>query len=153
MLPVEIVSMTSEHLNDVTRIEEASFTLPWSRDSFQNEIATNRQATYFVAVLPGTSRVLGYAGMWVVLSEAHITTLAVDPAFRRQQIGSILLSSLMHEAFFKGARRMFLEVRDSNACAKKMYEKFSFTIAGRRKQYYCDEDALVMSRRLSQGAC
>ncbi len=145
-MPVEIAFMAPEHLDDVSRIEQASFALPWSRDSFFNEITDNMHAAYIVALLPGPSRVVGYAGMWMVINQAHITTLAVDPAHRRKNIGSLLLGRLMREAFLKGARLMFLEVRDSNVDAKRLYEKFSFKICGRRKQYYCDEDALVMSR-------
>ncbi len=148
MLPVEIVFMAPEHLDHVIRIEQVSFTLPWSRESFLGEIQANDHATYVVALRPGSSQVLGYAGMWLVLNEAHITTLAVDPQHRRKNIASLLLGRLMREAFLKGGRIMFLEVRDSNTDARKLYEKFRFKIRGRRKQYYSDEDALVMSRPL-----
>ncbi len=148
MFPVEIEIMTLEHLADVVRIEQASFSSPWSQDSFLNEITSNLHAAYFVARPAGQAAVVGYAGMWLVLNEAHITTLAVDPVCRRQQIGSLLLDRLMREAFLQGARFIFLEVRDSNTCAQGMYEKFSFTVRGRRKRYYRDEDALVMSRAI-----
>ncbi len=146
MFSIEIDAMTPEHLPDVVRIEQASFSAPWSRDSFLNELTSNLHAAYCVARPAGQSAVVGYAGMWVVFNEAHITTLAVDPVWRRQQIGSMLLDRLMRKAFLQGARFIFLEVRDSNTCAQGMYEKFSFTVRGRRKRYYRDEDALVMSR-------
>ncbi len=148
MFPVEITFMALEHLPDVVRIEQASFSSPWSRDSFLNEITGNPHAAYFIARPVGQSAVVGYAGIWMVLHGAHITTLAVDPVYRRQQIGSMLLDRLMREAFLQGARSIFLEVRNSNTCAQGMYEKFCFTVRGRRARYYCDEDALVMSRTI-----
>ncbi len=138
--------MAPEHLNDVFRIEQASFALPWSRESFLSEITDNIYATYVVAMMPGNQEVVGYAGMWVIFTEAHITTLAVDSSHRRKYIGSLLLSRLLREAFLRGARFMILEVRNSNSHAKKLYEKYCFQVQGIKKQYYHDEDAVVMSR-------
>jgi ribosomal-protein-alanine N-acetyltransferase len=91
-------------------------------------------------------RIVGYGGMWVVMDEAHITTLAVDPPFRRRKIAQRLLMALLEEAVILGAVRATLEVRETNLAAQNLYHKFGFRVTGVRKAYYTDngENALVM---------
>ena len=84
--------------------------------------------------------------MWVILDEAHITTIAVEPAFRGQHIGERLLVGLIDAGVERGARWMTLEVRKSNLAAQALYRKYGFREIGTRKGYYSDnrEDAIVM---------
>src|SRR5690606_485299 len=102
----------------------------------------NGFASYYVALY--NKEVVGYAGIWVVLEEAHITTLAVSPKWQGKGIGKALLQHLINEADSKGAVRMTLEVRVSNLKAQELYKKFGFVVCGRRPKYYRDEDALIM---------
>ncbi len=91
--------------------------------------------------------ILAYSGFWIMLDEAHLTTIAVREAYRRQGIGEFLLISVIDSAIQLGARMVTLEVRLSNRTAQILYEKYHFKPAGFRRRYYSDngEDALVMS--------
>src|SRR5581483_7393158 len=88
----------------------------------------------------------GYGGLMMTLSDGHVTTIAVDPAWHRHKIGTRLLLGLVQEAIARGATALTLEVRLSNHGAQALYRKFGFTPVGVRKGYYVDtnEDALVM---------
>lgn len=90
--------------------------------------------------------VVGYAGMWIVLDEAHVTNVAVAPEHRGRDIGDRLLSELERRARLRGCLRMTLEVRPSNAVAIALYRKHGFVARGRRPGYYSDthEDAIIM---------
>jgi len=136
--------MTLEHLEAVAAIEKASFKEPWSIHSFRAEIETNRLAIYLVACLD--HRVTGYIGAWVVINEVHITTLAVHPEQRRQGVASNLIGALMEMTGPRGAGCLTLEVRPSNSAAINFYKKCGFQVLGCRKNYYVDEDALIMSK-------
>jgi ribosomal-protein-alanine N-acetyltransferase len=92
--------------------------------------------------------VMGYAGMWILAgSDAHITTIAVHPLYRGRGIGELLLIRCIDQALESHAERMTLEVRVSNSVAKRLYEKYRFSIQGRRPRYYSDngEDAEIMT--------
>jgi len=108
------------------------------------EISQNRYAHYIVARVKDDGRVIGYGGLWVLFDEGHITTLAVHPLHRKAGTGSFLLEHMLRKARANGATQVFLEVRDSNLAARRLYEKFKFKVIGRRKNYYLNEDALVM---------
>ncbi len=144
MSDYSIRPITSADIDAVWNIEKMYFTLPWSRLSLALEVERNKCARYFVAESEGT--ILGYAGMWLVLDEAHITNIAVHPLARRRGIGEALLRALMAEAYRLGIERITLEVRDSNTAAQSLYEKLGFVRVGRRKGYYSDnnEDAIIM---------
>jgi len=131
--------MKVQDLDQVLLIENSSFTHPWFRQSFESELRRNRLAIYRVARLDG--QVVGYGGIWVILDEAHLTTLAVDQFYRRQGIASALLQEFMESACREGANKMTLEVRPSNLAARHLYERFGFVVKGVRKKYYLDEDA------------
>ena len=139
---VLIGAMKLQDVDAVHAIESRSFPLPWSKATFQSEITDNRFAHYLVA--RNRQGAVGYGGMWVILDEAHITTLAVVPEYRKQGLGSRLLRFLMDLALHLGAVKMSLEVRTSNAEAIRLYEKNGFVKRGLRKQYYQDEDAYIM---------
>jgi len=140
--------MKKIHLDGVIEIEGQSFPTPWSRAAFGHEIAGNDFAYYIVAISGNT--VAGYAGMWVIPDEGHITTLAVHPSFRRAGIGSCLLKELINEAERRGCVKMTLEVRPSNFSALRLYEKTGFISHGLRPGYYTDtkEDAVIMWKEL-----
>lgn len=142
---VLIEPMAEKDLPAVAAIEKASFRDPWSEQSFQTELQYNRLATYLVA--RSGERVVAYIGAWLVLDEVHITTLAVDEAYRRRGIAALLLDNLTATALGRGARCMTLEVRPSNRAARSFYEKCGFRVYGQRKHYYPDEDALIMTRK------
>jgi len=91
--------------------------------------------------------VVGYIGFWYVVDEAHISTLAVHPAYRGRGIGAQLLAAMLREAAGLGARLATLEVRVGNLAAQRLYLKFGFEEVGRRPAYYRDnaEDALLMT--------
>src|SRR4030067_1077949 len=117
---------------------------PRPADAYTHELKENRLATYIVARVD--DRLVGYAGMWVILDEAHITTIAVEGASRGQRIGERLLVGLIEAAMERGARWMTLEVRRSNVAAQTLYRKYGFREIGTRKAYYSDnrEDGVVM---------
>jgi [ribosomal protein S18]-alanine N-acetyltransferase len=139
---ITIGPMRLEDVEAVHHIEELSFSQPWSRATFESEVRDNRFAHYLVA--RNHRGPLGYGGMWVILDEAHVTTLAVLPRYRRRGLGGRLLRFLMDLALHLGATRMTLEVRISNQEAMDLYKKFGFVQRGMRKQYYQDEDAYIM---------
>jgi ribosomal-protein-alanine N-acetyltransferase len=141
---VSIAPMRPEDLERVLEIEQVSFPTPWPRDAYSHELRENRLACYVVARV--MHKIVGYAGMWVILDEAHVTTIAVEPDSRRRRIGERLLIALMEETMKRGARWVTLEVRKSNAVAQALYRKYGFKEIGVRKAYYSDnrEDAIVM---------
>lgn len=91
--------------------------------------------------------IIGFAGLWLMVDEAHITTIAVHPAHRGLHVGELLLNSLVGIAYEIGARRVTLEVRVSNTTAQNLYRKYGFEVAGLRRRYYSDndEDAYIMT--------
>lgn len=140
--------MIAEYLDQVLAIERVSFPSPWERSDFLNEIYNNDYAYYYVCLVNG--RVCGYAGLWLILDEVHITSIAVHPDWRRLGVGKTILHFLLQEASRLGADRVTLEVRVSNVAAQKLYERAGFTKAGLRKGYYNDtrEDAIIMWKHL-----
>jgi ribosomal-protein-alanine N-acetyltransferase len=142
--------MQPEDLDSVLAVERLSFPSVWSRESYLRELR-NRNSYYIVARLEG--EIIGHAGMWVVLDEAHISTLAVHPARRRRKLGRFLLAHLIQIAEQKGAAHITLEVREGNLPALRLYEQFGFQSRGRLPHYYGDtgENALVMCKTLASG--
>ncbi len=140
--------MEPKHLPQVLEIEKQSFPTPWSKKAFLGELRHNRFAHYYVCLLG--DRIVGYAGMWVILDEAHITNIAIHPKFRGKNYGKRLLLFLMQQTLFYGAEKITLEVRPSNIPAQRLYESLGFTEAGIRKRYYTDnnEDAIIMWKNL-----
>jgi ribosomal-protein-alanine N-acetyltransferase len=141
---LSIRPMATSDIAPVTRIERASFSTVWPSDAFYNELSTNKLAHYFVGSVDG--RVVGYGGIWVILEDSHVTTLAVDPAFRGRGFGEVLLLALIDEAIAREAAWMTLEVRESNSVAQRLYRKYGFTTVTMRSGYYSDdnESALIM---------
>jgi [ribosomal protein S18]-alanine N-acetyltransferase len=140
-----IEPMRLDDLPAVHAIEQASFTAPWPPHAYRSELESNRLAHYLVARAGDT--VAAYGGMWLMVDEAHITTFAVHPAWRRQRIGERLLLAFLDIADGLGAHEVTLEVRLSNLAARRLYEKYGFRPVGLRPRYYSDdhEDALIMT--------
>lgn len=136
--------MLPEHLDQVLGIEIISFPTPWSHRAFKFEITENDYAFYIVAQVNG--RVVGYAGMWTVLDEAHITNVAVHPDYRGSGFGRALMVELLGRAAVLGAVKLTLEVRVSNNVARRLYKSLGFVEMGFRRKYYSDndEDAIIM---------
>lgn len=128
----------------VSRIEKASFATVWPSDAFYNELNTNKVAHYFVGRIGDC--VVAYGGIWVILEDSHITTIAVDPSYRGRRLGEVMLLHLIDEAIERGAAWLTLEVRESNVVAQQLYRKYGFTTVTMRRGYYSDdnESALVM---------
>lgn len=136
--------MTLEDVDAVYAIEQATFSTPWSRQSFVDEMTTNKCARYVVAEEDG--QVIAYAGAWLVFEEGHITNIAVKAEARGRGVGSAVTRALMQYAANMGVQYLTLEVRKSNLAAQKMYKSLGFLELGVRKRYYEDngEDAYLM---------
>jgi ribosomal-protein-alanine N-acetyltransferase len=142
---VVVDAMRLEDVPAVHEIERLSFRTPWPAHAFEQELRGNRLARYLAARAGDT--VVGFAGVWLMVDDAHVTTFSVHPDWRRLGIGRQLLLNLAELSGTIGARRMTLEVRPSNLAAQALYRAFGFEIAGRRPHYYTDdgEDALIMT--------
>ena len=95
---------------------------------------------------PDLASIIGFAGLWLMVDEAHVTTIAMHPNHRRRGLGEFMLASLIDISYSIGAKWVTLEVRVSNYPAQKLYQKYGFREAGLRHRYYSDnqEDALIM---------
>lgn len=139
-----IKPMQKEDIDFVLDIEKNAFgEHHWSKSSFFDELSNNL-ANYFCIL--SNNNIIGYAGFWHIIDEAHITTIAIKKDFRRQKFGEFLLSHIIEECLKKDIKYITLEVRVSNIPAIKLYEKYGFKSLGTRKNYYQDnnEDALIM---------
>ena len=143
-LEVHIVSMRRRHLRSVLRIEQQVYPKPWSHSLFVSELALRSTRAYVVAKVGRD--IVGYAGLMMSLSDGHVTTIAVDPAWHRHKIATRLMLVLAGEAIRRGATGLTLEVRVGNHGAQALYRQFGFHPAGIRRNYYVEtnEDALVM---------
>jgi ribosomal-protein-alanine N-acetyltransferase len=139
---LSIEPMREEHIADIHAIEVQAYVCPWSEASFRAEL-TNHMSHYIV--LKRGPVLVGYAGEWLVIDEAHITTVAVEPQHRGKKYGELLVGNLLTYAANEGMERATLEVRESNVVAQRLYEKYGFETVAVRKCYYPDrENACVM---------
>ncbi|HXF51131.1 MAG TPA: ribosomal protein S18-alanine N-acetyltransferase [Dehalococcoidia bacterium] len=161
--------MTYDDIPQVMAIERASFASSWPQTAYEKELE-NRLARYLVAVRldgaepgprgvrrrlgrllarrpAGTGDIVGFVGVWLMVDEAHIVTLAVRPDARRQGVGQLLVLGALELAYAHDMSRVTLEVRASNDAARALYERCGFRRIGVRPRYYTDnqEDAVVMS--------
>ena len=146
MTDVTIRQATAGDVDDIYEIETLCFPDPWSRDALLYELKRNPRAFYIVAEMEG--QVVGYAGLWWIEDEGHITNVAVRPDCRDRRIGTGIIDVMLDFTCQEGIRHHTLEVRRSTAIAIRLYEKFGFQIEGVRKGYYVNnkEDALIMWR-------
>src|SRR5437763_8060992 len=119
-LEVHIVPMRRRHLRSVVRIEAQVYPRPWSHSLFVSELALRSTRAYFVAKVGRD--VVGYAGLMMSMNDGHVTTIAVDPAWHRHQIGTRLLLALAREAIDRDAAALTLEVRLSDHGAQDLYK-------------------------------
>ena len=142
---IKIRKMHIKDIEQIMKIESVSYgEFFWPYEAFVTEIQSDL-AQYFVAV-NDSGNVIGYAGYWLICDEAHITTIAVHPDYRRQGLGERLLQKMIDTGYEKSAKWFTLEVRASNLAAQNMYFKYNFKSLGLRKKYYQDndEDAMIM---------
>ena len=117
--PVFLSRLRLEDIEHVSRLERRCYTLPWSSSAYVTEVGNPN--AYYITAKDGEGRLIGYAGMWVIMDEIHITTIAVDPERRGQKIGERLLLDILEEGISRGATRSTLEVRERNSVAHTLY--------------------------------
>jgi ribosomal-protein-alanine N-acetyltransferase len=166
-LPYIVEPMRLRDIKEVMEIEHVSFPSPWSARAYRYELLENDLSHYFVvrqrqteepelSLLDRVRRslgvgmrppILGHSGFWLMVSEAHISTIAVQPNWRRRGLGELLLVAMLDRATELEANIATLEVRVSNVTAQNLYRKYGFRQVGLRRRYYRDsnEDALIMS--------
>ena len=145
MNSITIRPMEQRDIDKIEAIESETYgEHHWSRDSFYSELSNNL-ARYFCA-FDKNNNLLGYAGCWIIIDEAHITNIAVSPEFRKKKVGESLLVKIIETCYNEMVKYLTLEVRVSNIAAINLYEKYSFKSLGTRKGYYQNnnEDALIM---------
>ena len=140
---IEIRPMARPDVPSVHDIERVCFRSPWSKMALFGELR-NDVARYLVVVRDG--KIIGYAGMWVLFDEAHVTNVAILPEHRRKGYAKRLMLAMMECAFRLDASMMTLEVRAGNLGAQSLYQGLDFQQNGLRPRYYSDtgEDALLM---------
>ena len=143
---LQTVPLAADHLDEVVLLEQRVATPGWSRAVFERELATSDVRCYLAALVlvPAGPVVAGFGGVQVLVDEAHVTTLTVEPTRRRQGIASRLLLGLLRGARQRGATAATLEVRVGNRAAQRLYAGFGFRPVGIRPRYYDGADALVM---------
>ena len=140
---VALRDLAPEDLPQVLAIEQSSFSTPWRRNTFEG-LLRRVDADLIGATADGT--LVGYAITWTILDQAELGNVAVTPEARRRGVGRMLVEAALRRVRRRGARECFLEVRESNLVARRLYEELGFTAIGRRRRYYASpvEDALVM---------
>jgi ribosomal-protein-alanine N-acetyltransferase len=134
-----------DHLEDIVKLEAASFSNPWSREMLARELRNQDVARVYV--LRNRHReLLAFCASWFIADELHINTLAVRADMRRRGLATRLLRHVLAEATAAGVNRATLEVRRSNVPALKLYERLGFQIQATRPNYYSNpvEDGLIL---------
>jgi [ribosomal protein S18]-alanine N-acetyltransferase len=147
---LKIRLMCVDDLDRVQQIDQLSFSLPWPESAYRYELLENPCSLLWVAEIEGENSnqlVVGCVVVWLIMDEAHIATVVVDPIYRQNGIASHLMAEMLKEVIQKGARLATLEVREHNLAAQRLYKRFRFEVVGRRPRYYHDnfEDALIMT--------
>ena len=145
---------TVQHLDAIMRVEESSFSAPWTRRMFEVELTDNPFARFLTAHIENAAQpphsFVGYVCFWIVFEELRMMNLAVAPHVRHRGIGRWLLQQALTMGREQGARRALLEVRVSNQPAVALYEHVGFSRSGARTKYYTNpiEDAVLMELEL-----
>lgn len=136
--------MLVEDLDQVMKIEESLFAVPWTREGYFTFLT--RENSMFL-VVEEKGEILGYCGLLMVLDEGNVTNVAVRGDRQREGIGNFLMESLIRLSREQGIRMIHLEVRAGNETAIRLYERLGFVRDGLRKAYYTDpvEDAILMT--------
>ena len=144
--PYNLRPMQVADIPQVMVIESEAFSLPWPARVYHAELTRNTPSyCYVLEMVEG--ELLGYGCFWLIVDEAHISTLAVAQEWRGRGLGELLLLALIYEAIANSAMLVTLEVRLSNRAAQDLYARYGLQVVGRRKRYYADnqENALVMT--------
>jgi ribosomal-protein-alanine N-acetyltransferase len=138
-----LIQLTDAYINEMMEIEHLSFTAPWSKASYLHDLNENPLAYYSGCLYNG--HLIGYAGVWQIMDEGHISNVAVHPDFRGRRVGELLLRHIFCFCLQHEINRVTLEVRKSNLSAQKLYERLGFRCVGARPKYYADnqEDAYI----------
>jgi [ribosomal protein S18]-alanine N-acetyltransferase len=147
-------TLSEQDLDEIVAIEEASFSNPWTRQMYLRELQNPDVSFLYVLRVPvagdgpAIRRIVGFCSFWLVLDEIHINNLAVRGEYHGQRMGTALLEHVLQAGASRGAERATLEVRRSNAPARRLYERLGFTVAATRPNYYVSppEDALILWR-------
>ena len=144
----QLIPLAHEHLGQAAEIERLCFSDPWSEKMLAEHLANPCSLT--LAAVGDTGRLLGYVGLLAVVDEGYITNVAVRPDCRRQGVASSLFQALEAQGRARGLAFLTLEVRQSNAPARALYEKLGYVQAGLRRNYYENprEDAVIMTKTL-----
>ncbi len=142
---ISIVKAKKEHLPALEALENACFTLPWSRKMLESQVFSEKNV--FLVAEDSEGLLLGYGGFLWVLDEGYVANIATNPDFRRRGVADALLTALKEKAVELSLSFLTLEVRESNKAAISLYEKHGFFPVGLRKNYYEKprEDALLMT--------
>lgn len=138
---MDLVIFSEDFLNDILKIEHESFTNPWNREMF---LGSAQNKTVIFKILIKNKIVVGYYIISTIADETEIITIAVCPKFRRQNCGRFMLTDIVKETLLKKSKFIFLEARKSNMPALNLYKAFGFKEIGLRKNYYIDEDAIIL---------
>ncbi len=145
--------MEIEDLDDVVSIENASFSKPWSRNMFLQELELKMSRNLVAKITEkSNTHIAGYITYWIVADEIHLQKIATGHDYRRSGISSRLMKEMIGKSVDNGCNRCTLEVGALNKNAIKLYKKFGFTVQGVRPLYYAerDEDALIMGADLKK---
>lgn len=145
---MKIIDAPVTLLDEIAEMEVRAFAVPWSKQVFAAAFAS--ESITVLAAMEGDI-LLGYACLMVIAPEGELMNIAVDGTYRNRGIGTALMEAVLERAAGLGAESVYLEVRDSNASARHLYEKHGFEAVGRRKKYYRNpvEDAVVMRLTLA----
>ena len=144
----QLIPLAHEHLGQAAEIERLCFSDPWSEKMLAEHLANPCSLT--LAAVGDTGRLLGYVGLLAGVDEGDITNVAVRPDCRRQGVAAALLDALEAQGKERELAFLTLEVRQSNAPARALYEKLGYLQAGLRRNYYENprEDAIIMTKPL-----
>lgn len=138
-------TMRRRHLRRVLEIEEKVYPRPWTHRTFVTELQNMRNGSRYYLVAYVGDVMVGYGGLMFSGDDAHITNIAVDPAFQERGVATEMLLDLCHLAHDHGCTAMTLEVRHTNVAAQNLYRRFGFVPAGVRRKYYENtDDAIIM---------
>ncbi len=132
-------------LDDILELDRLSFATPWTRAMYEQELRNTELSRICVLRSPA-GRLDGYCSFWLIFDEVHLNNVAIRPDRRGRGLGAALVRHVLHEGGLLGARKATLEVRRSNAAARRLYARLGFQEAGVRRNYYTEpvEDALVL---------
>ena len=150
---LEIKPLIASQVSEVVALDQVCFGGLWTAEGYLREIDSPNSSLLVLyltdAGASNSSKMIGIACLWSIVEEAHVTLLGVHPNYRRQGLGKLLLLTLLKDAIARKLQWATLEVNINNGQAIKLYEKFGFKVAGKRKGYYQEtgEDALILWRK------